>query len=1031
MTGSALWMRSLRSRPLIAVLLFGLSAAAVLTSALGPLLVRAVHQSSLADAIASAGAAGTSVVASVDLERGDDLAQASNEVLSVFAGVDQGASSALWQSPKLSVQTTSNLGWTVSGSGKNEMVTRVAAGEDGCAQLMVVAGRCPVRRGEALVSVDDTTQSGAGVGATLSVPEGSGRSTMLRVVGTYDPGRSVTLDLLRPSSLAGKLAQLTGDPLITTRSQLAALGAGSLVTARLVLADSLDAQQELAARSTLDQVKAATLAVSARLLVFDSQLPQLLDDVDRRVASASVLMLVTVVQAEALALLALVIALQRLGRSRSAEWGVGRLRGMPWLVWLRSIWAEPAAALLLGFPVGLAGAVGVGTVAVTRELRPGTPVEWWRWPVLAAAIAAVVVALVALVAVSLRGLRRPLIELLQQVSDSRRVNLVGVVAQSAVVLLAAAALYQLLSGGVLGGRGSQLALLAPALFAFAVAVLAVRVTVVVVRRVTARPPRSLLGLVVGRHAARSPSTLTPAVVVAAGLALAVFSTQVLALSVRNQGLRAQAIVGADTVLQVNKPAGLDLVEAVRTADPTGRYAMAVQEKAESSDGGTSRIVAVDASRLDAVAPWMTSWVETKSLSQALRPATSDPVVLRGRQVEVRTTDVSLKVAVAENYPPPAAPPLLSLIVQTGGGAWQSVGLGELQAKPARYTAPLPCAHSCQLVGIDLYVAKGQTYDTTFTIDQLKTDRDPAATLAPRLRDPQGWRERIGQITGPERPESVTPTATAAGLQIHASDTDGDNHNRVVPTDSDDPLPAVIAPGLSVQPFPGMASVAAGTGLDGQSQLIKVAGRAAILPRALDDGVLVDLSNAEALSNPSDDEATSEVWLTKTAPASIEQQLGAQGVVILSREHLDDTRQLLLRQGNTRGALAAVWVAMAALLITVLTLAGARAADAGRRRADWLALQDSGIPPRTIRMFAFVEIAAPVLLGAVIGLASGIAAVKLGASRLPLVDIYAPGPPLDLHLAAAPLLWLGIGAVLVSLTVAALGTRSETRPRADT
>ena len=66
---------------------------------------------------------------------------------------------------------------------------------------------------------------------------------------------------------------------------------------------------------------------------------------------------------------------------------------------------------------------------------------------------------------------------------------------------------------------------------------------------------------------RSPSTLTPAMVVAAGLALAVFSTQVLALSVRNQGLRAQAIVGADTVLQVARPEGVDLVAAVRAADP--------------------------------------------------------------------------------------------------------------------------------------------------------------------------------------------------------------------------------------------------------------------------------------------------------------------------------------------------------------------------------------------------------------------------------------------------------------------------------
>ena len=1024
-------MRSLRSRPLIVVLLFALSAAAVLTSALGPLLVRAVHQSSLGDAVAAAGPAGTSIVASVDLERGDDLDAAVEEIAGSVAGVDRDPATALWQSPQLSVQTTSNVGWAVAGAEKAETISRVASGEDGCARLMVVEGGCPARSGETLLSVADVGRSGAAVGTTVSVPvsttTGSTTTLRLRVVGLYDPDRSVTLDLLRPSSLAGQLAQVSGDPLVTSRAQLVALNVGSHVAGRLVLAGPLDAQQEPAARASLEQVKAATLAVTDRLVVFDSQLPQLLDDVDRRVTSASVLMLVTVVQAEVLALFALVIALQRLGRSRFAEWGVGRLRGMPRASWLRSIWAEPAVALLLGLPVGLAGAVGLGTVVMARELRAGTAVEWLRWPVLFAAFAAVVVALVALVAVSLRDLRRPLIEVLQQASDSRRVSLVGVVAQSAVVLLAGAALYQLLASGVLSSRGSQLALLAPALFAFAIAVLAVRVTVGVVRRVTARPPRSLLGLVVGRHAARSPSTLTPAMVVAAGLALAVFSTQVLALSVRNQGLRAQAIVGADTVLQVARPAGLDLVAAVRAADPTGRYAMAVQEKAQSSDGGTSRIVAVDASRLDAVAPWMTSWVETQSLSRALHPATAEPVTLRGRKVELTTTEVALSVGRTENAPVALAPPKLSLVVQAGGGAWQSVDLGELKARPARYTAPLPCQNGCRLVGINLYVGKGHTYDTTFTVDSLHTDRDPAGALAPRLQDPAGWRERIGQITGPDRIATLTPTAGPDGLRIRASDTDGDNDNRAAPTDSDDPLPAVVAPGLAVQPFPGMASVAAGTGLDGQSQLIKIVGRAAILPRALDDGVLVDLSNAQALSNPADDEATSEVWLTRTAPASVEQQLTRQGLVVLSREHLDDTRQVLLHQGNTRGALTAVWVAMAGLLITLLTLVGARAADAARRRGDWSALQDSGVAPRTTRLFAFVEIAAPMLLGALIGLGSGVAAVTLGASRLPLVDVYAPGPPLDLRLAWPPLLALAAGAALVTLTVAGIGSHLETNP----
>ena len=1024
-----LWLHSVRRRPLIAVLLFALSTAGVMTSALGPLFVRAVHQSSLAEAMAKAGPAGSSIAASLELERGDDLKRASDDVLRVLGGTTQGAAGRLWHPPQLSVQTTSSVGWRSAGARKPEMVSRVASGEDGCAQLTVIEGRCPTRAGETLISAADTERSGVELGSSLSLALPSAQPEV-QVVGVYDPDRSTSYDLLRPSSPTGQLLQLSADPLITTRGQLSALGLGAKITGGLVLADGLRAQDETAARQSIDRVKAATLAVSGRLVVFDSELSQLLDDVDRRLASASLLIIVTVVQAQILIIFALLIALQRLGRARSAEWGVGRLRGMPWRDWLASIWAEPASALALGLPAGLAAVVAVGGAIVGRSLRVGTPVEWTRWPVLLAAVAAVVVALVALLAVSLREARRPLIELLQQASDSRRVNVIGAVAQSAVVLLAAAALYQLLTGGVLSSRGSQLALLAPALFAFAIAVIGVRITVVLVRRISSRAPRSLTGLVVGRHAARSPSSLHPAVVMAAGLALAVFSTQVLALSVRNQGLRAQAVVGADSVLQVTTPRDLNLVQAVRAADPSGRYAMAVKEKAASSDGGTSRIVAVDSSRIGAVAPSVAKWMETRSLAQTLHPTDAEPVTLRGRRVTLTVRDVALKTSIVEGFLPPASPPQLSLIVQAGGGPWQTVPLGPLHAKPADYRAALPCPSGCRLVGIELYVEKGKAYQTTFTISALSTDQTESADLEPRLTQLGGWRERIGQITGPNRSESLTISSTPTGLRLQASDTDGDHHNQAIPTDADDPLPAIIAPGLTVEPFPGLPDVASGTGLDGQSQLIKVVGRATILPRALDDGVLVDLRDAQALSDPADSEATSEVWLARTAPATMEQQLNAQGITVLTRQHLDATRQALLEQGNTRGAVVAVGIALAGLLTTLLALIGTRAADAVRRRGDWSALRDAGIPPPALRWLAFVEIAAPNLVGAAIGVASGVLAVELAASKLPLVDIYAPGPPLDLHLAAVPIIGLAGGVTVITVALATLGALAETRPKAD-
>jgi FtsX-like permease family protein len=448
-------------------------------------------------------------------------------------------------------------------------------------------------------------------------------------------------------------------------------------------------------------VSAITLSLAAQseVLQYDSTLPDLLARVDGQAAGARVLIAVTVAQGLLVSFFALGIVLQRIGRARAAEWGVGRLRGVPRGRWITAVYLEPAVALLLGLPTGLlAGAVLARLVAAV-ELRPGTPVDVWRWPVLVAAGGTAVAALVALVAASLRSLRRPLVDLIQQGSESRRLGVVGAVAQSAVLILAGATAYQLVAGGVLGASGGQLGLLAPALFALALAVLVVRGAVLVVARLTARPARTLTGLVVGRQAARTPSSLNPAIVIAVGLALAVFATQVLVLSVRNQGLRADATVGAATVAQVDVPRGTDLVAAVRAADPSGRYAMAAQERAGSADGGTSRIVAVDGSRLAAVAAWSPQWSGvTGDLAQALHPATTTPVVLRGTRVTVRLDGIRMKVRrginpgtgnLSDIPESELAPPELALVVLSRG-SWQSVPLGTRARRGAGWWACGSC-----------------------------------------------------------------------------------------------------------------------------------------------------------------------------------------------------------------------------------------------------------------------------------------------------------------------------------------------------
>lgn len=709
---------------------------------------------------------------------------------------------------------------------------------------------------------------------------------------------------------------------------------------------------------------------------------------------------------------------------------------MPRIRWLGSIYTEPLIALLVGLPLGFGAGVAVARIGVAWSLRAGTPVEPWRWPVIGSAVAATAIAVATLIAVSLRSLRQPLADLVQQQAESRRLGVVGAVAHAAVFMLAAASVYQLVSGGLLSATGGQLGLLAPALLALAVALLAVRAAVAAVRRITTRPPRSLAALVVGRHAARSPSALNPAMIIAVGVALTVFATQVLALSIRNQGLRADADTGADTVLTVSVPRDGDLLNAVRAADPSGRYAMAVQDTAVGDYSGPSRLVAVDSTRLDAVAAWSPQWANVPGVAAALQGKVTPAIMLRGSTVTVDLVDV---VAKAEELPDPTAPdavdppppPELVLTVASGGG-WREVDLGRLhrsgQPVAQQLTADLPCDTGCRLVAIGLRARTNQPYQATFAITSIATDQQSAAESHAWLRATDRWREQSANQTLPEQTANAVPTPGTSGLAVRAFDHKGSGLTSVSPTDTADPLPAVLAPGTSVESVPGQEGADYGSGLDGQQQKLQVLGQAAILPRALSFGVLVDLTNAEGLIDPSTAQAVDQVWLAADAPAGIEQALTDKGLRVQSREALADNRSALQQQATTRGAAVAVTVSAAALLLTLLALVAARWSDASYRASDWRALREAGVAPRRLRRLVGVEIAVPAVLAVLVGLASGAAATTLAAPRLPLVDGSTPGPPLQLGLQWWSVGLIGAGTIVAIGVVAVIGAIAEIRPR---
>ncbi len=1019
-TAGPLWWRGLRSRPASNLFIMTLSAVVVLIAVLGPLLLRAITQSTITDAVQAAGPEGTSLTVTINGDVREDLYPLEAVIDAALAPVARGPARGLWQPAQTWIESVANVAWASKDrTTPGETSSRVRA-TNGCSGLVLKTGTCPTAKGQVLLSTADAGRARVQVGSVLIYRRADIPGRRFRVVGTYDADQ-VTAPLTRPGTEVG-LTAVDGDPLITTSEQLQALPLPTQVSGRLLLRGPVTVADEPLLHRSVDDLQAAVLT-QARSIAVVTRLPDVLDRVDDQSRAARILIAISEAQALALAGFALATVLQRTGRARRGEWGVGRLLGVPRRRWLRSVYAEPAIALLAGVPVGLAAGVVLARTSVNANLVPGTPVEFLRWPVLVAAVAAGLVALLVLVAVSLPSLRQSLATLLSEHAEPTRSSRFTVVAQAVVVLLAAASGYDLLAGGVLGTSGSHLGLLAPALFALGLALVAVRISVLIVRRVTRHPPRRLGALVVGRQLARTPSALTPAVVMAVGVALTIFATQVLALSIRNQDLRADAATGAATVLHVAAPAGTDLTAAVDAADPSGRYAMAVRERASEVDRGTGRVVAVDSRRLAAVSAWSPAWSNVTALAEALRPTTTAPVVLRGSRVVVTLDRVEVKPGIPLSATTGPADPGLSLIVDTGP-MWRTVKLGAI-ARTNRLTGSIPCRGGCRLVAVGLTSGALQPYTARFVVTGVGTDVSPIADSGSWLGKPARWHPRVGDYYDPDPDASAIPSTTAAGLTLKVTDSLGGNLASVAPGDVIDPLPAVLGPTTELRPFAGMNEAAYGTGLDGAPQLLTVLGRASVLPRTLGDGVLVDLSNAAGLVDPHRDSGSAEVWLAPDAPAEIEPALNAAGLRVERRETLSDARAVLRREPTTRGAAVAVSLAETASVLTVLALVAARVVD-GRRRRDWRILRDAGVRASTARRLAAIEVAVPALLGTVLGVLSGLAALHLAAPRLPLVDLSTPGPPPELRISWSPALVFSLIAMVVVVLIALIGARLETR-----
>lgn len=1007
-----------------------LALVATVVSVIAPLLLRAVEQTTLDDALTRAGAGGTSIAASAEIEY-QKLSEAQGAVVATTAAAAEGR---LWYDEVVVAESKATVSFPEPGADDGATrSTQLAGLSDDCAALGLVDGRCPSGSDEVLAPAGTGVSTGTVLPLTLlDVPE---RSVRVRVVGTYDGSSRVGRTAGAPGSLfgGGGSGGTTGADLVMSLAGFDDLSVTGTMWSVRTLRPGLRLDDVPAVVRDVAAARDGTLTESSAQSSVSVQ--ERIDDLVDRVAdgndAATTIVAVTALQAVVLAWFAQGVVAGRIGQARAAEWGLARLRGLPARRRFAAVLLEPVLATAVGVVAGAVG--GLGLTALCSPLLLGAdapPLEPLRAPVLLALAASTVGSLVALVVASARASRVPLVDLLRRVTEPRTLSRTGAVVQAVAVIAAVVGLAAVVTETEV--TGPSIALLAPSLIAVLLAVVGLRVGVAAVRRRADRPARSLTELLVLRRIARTPSVLTTAVMVVLGVALAVSSTQTAALAVRLADDRAAATLGAATVLDVRVAEGTPFVQAVRRADPGGRSAMAVQTTSRGT--GVGRLVALDTTRLAAVSAWDPRWGgrDSAALERALRPTDGRALRFRGDRLAVTLREVGAPDGDAAKTVVTADPDDVDLaaVVQAADG-WHHVVLGgPRDGTLTSASGTLPCSDGCRLVwlGLENHSTSVDPYGlgatiTDVTVRNGSVDRSVGSAW---LR-PDRWRSRIGENPLPDGGPTATLGERRDGLRVSWVDPTGTGTPSITPRDAAEPLPAITGARTVRPPFPGVPDATVGVGLNGESIVLRVVGDAPALPRVLADGALVDLTSAGRVSDPVGTGTDHEVWVAPGAEQRVTAALAERGVTVTGRHTLADAERRAERSAPVLGALVGVPTAGAALALVLLVVAGGGAIGARGRREDVRVLRTSGFARRSVRRALLLETFLPAVAAVALGAVAGTIATVVTASRLPLRAEAVP----PLGVPVGPVTVVVVTAVTVvvlfavSAAVAALGSRSRT------
>jgi hypothetical protein len=863
---------------------------------------------------------------------------------------------------------------------------------DGVCDQLVITGSCPTNRFETIVSTIAAGRLGVGRGDTITVNSFElSAPVTLTVVGTYtvrDAGSPfwVGSDLLAGRIPNGLIPVVTDALLVTDDTLIASQPTSIDVRYSITVPSGLFSDGSLA--GLLARAGHDLDTHGLRMTTGADELAQL---VGRDQSTARLGVTVAAAQLLLLCWVALFLAARYTADDRRGDIALLKLRGAAtWRIW--GMTAQQSAlpmlaAAVLGWGAGfaaarvLAGGSGHGALASTLLLSLG-----------AAALAGLG-ALAAAVVAEWASLRSGVSGLLRRVPARRRGWRAEIV-DVAVVLLAIAGVYQGHADAA-SGSASLLSLLAPGLVALALGLTVARIVPWAAAAIgaaalrTGRTGPALAAL----HLARRPGTNRVFAMVVVAVGVCATSGMVWSASAQAWQRRAQQELGAARVLTVHAADTALMLEAVREADPSGRFAMAV-----ARTDGPEPVLAVDTARLSSVGLWRDEYVQSPAaLAGVLNPA---------GQPSVRVTDGVLTLdAAAPDSDTPAA---VDLELQAPGAqpperAIVTVFFGQIVAQRGQYQATLsgcPAPQGCRVVAVRLASGQGvQLFGLTSGATEVLGSAqfgDITRWRPPVVADGSGPAIEAldGHLSLRKRPnESVASNADPRAYYLDAAA----------------PLPVLLAGALPAADPPGDNRLAV---FGSDTVPVSVVATAPVLPQLGRAGMLVDLAAALRMTDAPGNNETMQVWLAPGAPASIVDKLGALGVVVARSDTVATTQGRYAQQGPGAALTFQLFTAAMGVLLAAGLLAVAVAVERRPRAAELAALRTQGVSVRVVGAASYAGYAAVVLAGALAGALAALLAGVVVATSLPFFTDPWSVLPAPSGVAARPLLAALAGSLLV-------------------